>query len=332
MRAFERCMLRTRFVPCTASGGCFASLWARWCASSIRVFDSMTRVAKPSSTAVAGDMRSPVNRYSRNLISGPNSGQKAAPPSPATNPTETWGSAKCARSETSTMSHSMAMLQPSPTAAPFTAATTGSGNRSISSMISAPSRILSYLPAGSVANELNQSKSPPAQKVLPAPVKITTRASRSAESLRHTFASAQCRAGFTAFSCSGRLMVTIRTGPSEVTTSSDGRASSISAVTVLAPRAHPSLTRSDVPPVVSLSSLQSTEEATVLVDEFQGGRISPREDSHKNSFLPADAAGSRNSDSSCSTLPRLTSRGSHPSAPLERVLGSDSSADSPHQP
>ena len=92
------------------------------------------------------------------------------------------------------------MLHPSPTAAPLTAAITGSGNRSISSMISAPSRMLSYRAPESVENELSQSKSPPAQKVFPSPVRITTRASLSAESFRQTLARPQCSAAFTAFS------------------------------------------------------------------------------------------------------------------------------------
>ena len=90
------------------------------------------------------------------------SGQNAAPPSPATRPTETCGSARYAVSDISTMSHSTAMLQPSPTAAPFTAAITGSGKRSISSMIWAPSRRLSSRATGSSRNEVIQSRSPPA--------------------------------------------------------------------------------------------------------------------------------------------------------------------------
>ncbi len=105
----------------------------------------------------------------------------------------------------STMSHSTAMLQPSPTAGPLTAAITGSGNRSISSMISAPSRRLSSRATGSSRNEVIQSRSPPAEKARPAPVRITTRASRSAASWRHTSARARCSGSLTALSSSGRF-------------------------------------------------------------------------------------------------------------------------------
>ena len=65
------------------------------------------------------------------------------------------------------MSHSTAMLQPSPTAGPLTAAITGSGNRSISSMIWAPSRRLSSRATGSSRNEVIQPRSPPARNARP---------------------------------------------------------------------------------------------------------------------------------------------------------------------
>ena len=48
-----------------------------------------------------------------------------APPSPATIPARTWGSAMCAVSAMRITSHSSAMDAPSPTAGPFTAQTTG---------------------------------------------------------------------------------------------------------------------------------------------------------------------------------------------------------------
>ena len=121
------------------------------------------------------------------------------------------------------MSHSTARLQPRPTAAPLTAAMTGSGKRSISSMICAPSRRLSSRATGSSRNEVIQSRSPPAQNARPAPVRITTLAARSAASCRQTLASAQCSGWLTAFSSAGRLMTTMRTGPSASTVSSAGR-------------------------------------------------------------------------------------------------------------
>ena len=65
------------------------------------------------------------------------------------------------------MSLNSATLQPSPTAGPFTAAMTGSGKRSISSMICAPSRMLSSRATGSSRNEVIQFKSPPAQNARP---------------------------------------------------------------------------------------------------------------------------------------------------------------------
>ena len=52
------------------------------------------RVASPISTATPGEIRSPVKRYSRDLMMGVSNGQSAAPPSPATSPTGTCGSAK----------------------------------------------------------------------------------------------------------------------------------------------------------------------------------------------------------------------------------------------
>ena len=52
-------------------------------------------------------------------------GQTTGPPSAATSPRSTWGSARCALSAMNTMSESATRLQPSPTAGPFTAATIG---------------------------------------------------------------------------------------------------------------------------------------------------------------------------------------------------------------
>ena len=171
------------------------------------------RLARPSSTAVAAGMRSPVYRYSRVLMIGPSNGQNAAPPSPATSPTATCGSARYADSDISRMSHNSATLQPNPTAGPLTAAMIGSGKRSISSMICEPSRMLSSRATGSSRKVVIQFRSPPAQNARPAPVSTTTLASLSAASCRQTLASAQCRFSLTQLSSSARLTTTVRTGP-----------------------------------------------------------------------------------------------------------------------
>ena len=168
-------------------------------------------------------MRSPVYRYSRVLMIGPSNGQNAAPPSPATSPTATCGSARYADSDISRMSHNSATLQPNPTAGPLTAAMIGSGKRSISSMICEPSRMLSSRATGSSRKVVIQFRSPPAQNARPAPVSTTTLASLSAASCRQTLASAQCRFSLTQLSSAARLTTTVRTGPSASTVSSSGR-------------------------------------------------------------------------------------------------------------
>ncbi len=70
-------------------------------------------------------MRSPVNAYSFASSRLVCSGQVSGPPSAATSPTVTCGSERYADSAMYTTSESAITLQPSPTAGPFTAATTG---------------------------------------------------------------------------------------------------------------------------------------------------------------------------------------------------------------
>ena len=89
-----RCMLRTRLVPCRAGTGSCASRSASVRASDIRSSAAQVRLASPISTAVAAGILSPVNRNSRERRIGVRSGQKAAPPSPATRPAAMCGSAK----------------------------------------------------------------------------------------------------------------------------------------------------------------------------------------------------------------------------------------------
>ena len=74
---------------------------------------------RSASTALIG---SPVSRYSLARAGPTASGQAMVPPSPATSPTRTWGSASVADSAMRITSHSSAMLAPSPTAGPLTAA------------------------------------------------------------------------------------------------------------------------------------------------------------------------------------------------------------------
>ena len=74
-------------------------------------------------------MRSPVSAYSLASCRLVSSGHVTGPPSAATSPTITCGSARCALSAMNTMSDSATRLQPSPTAGPLTAATIGTRHR-----------------------------------------------------------------------------------------------------------------------------------------------------------------------------------------------------------
>jgi hypothetical protein len=118
-----------------------------------------------------------------------------------------------ALSAISTMSLHTARLQPSPTAGPFTAATTGSGK----SIISVSSRRAPSISPRRCSRSSHSSTkwcmSPPALNALPAPVSTAARASVSEARCRHTATSAACSALLVAFIASGRLSVTTRIGP-----------------------------------------------------------------------------------------------------------------------
>ena len=88
--------------------------------------------------ARAAGMRSPVRAYSLASCRLVSSGHTTGPPSAATSPTSTCGSARCALSAMKTMSDSATRLQPSPTAGPFTAATIGTRQRTIPVTICRP--------------------------------------------------------------------------------------------------------------------------------------------------------------------------------------------------
>ncbi len=61
-----------------------------------------------------------------------------------------------------------------------------------------------------------KSRSPPAEKALPAPVKTTASTVVSAAISPKTVDSSRCNTSFTAFSDCGRLMVTVNTAPARV--------------------------------------------------------------------------------------------------------------------
>ena len=94
----------------------------------------------------------------------------SGPPSAATRPTVTCGSDRYADSAMYTTSESAITLQPSPTAGPLTAATTGTRHRIMLSTSSRPSAITSWRSARSFAMRSRRSKSPPAENARPSPV------------------------------------------------------------------------------------------------------------------------------------------------------------------
>ncbi len=95
-----------------------------------------TWLASPIATASPAGMRSPVNKYCFAFMRLVIAGHVTALPSPATNATDTCGSARNAVSAMNTTSHSVAIVHPSPTAGPFTAPTIGSEVSIIASTIS----------------------------------------------------------------------------------------------------------------------------------------------------------------------------------------------------
>src|SRR5246127_2804248 len=120
------------------------------------------------------------------------------------------------------MSLSATRLQPSPTAGPLTAATTGIRHRAIPSTISRPSAMVLARRSASPANSSRYAKSPPAENALPAPVSTAARAVRSSLSRCHIRASPECRLSLTELRESGRFRVMMRSAPSARTSISAG--------------------------------------------------------------------------------------------------------------
>ena len=201
-------MLSTRLVPCSASAGCAASRSASLRASGSSSSGAVARVASPSSTAVAAGMRSPVNRYSRERRIGVSSGQNAAPPSPATRPTATCGSARYAslRDQHDVAQHGQAAAQADGRAVDRGDHRQREAEHLLDDLRAFPQALV---PGHRVVEERGD------------PVQVAAGAERppgagedhhpgrrvSAASCRQTLASAQCSGWLTAFSSAGRLMV-----------------------------------------------------------------------------------------------------------------------------
>ncbi len=90
-----------------------------------------TWFTRPISAARMAGMRSPVSVYSLASCRLVSRGHVTGPPSAATSPTITCGSARWALSAMNTMSDSATRLHPSPTAGPLTAAITGTRHRAM---------------------------------------------------------------------------------------------------------------------------------------------------------------------------------------------------------
>ena len=119
--------VQERLVSCTACGGCAA----RRCANASAASSSSSRGNDEVGQAELDGYVGRDAVAGEHVLLGLQQARAApasvtAPPSPATSATDTCGSARNAVSAMNTMSHNVAMVQPSPTAGPFTAATTGS--------------------------------------------------------------------------------------------------------------------------------------------------------------------------------------------------------------
>ena len=135
-------MLTTRLVSSTAPLGRLAMRRAHAIACSSTSASGQTWLTRPISAARAAGIRSPVSAYSLASWMLVSNGHTTGPPSAATRPSTTWGSARCALSAMNTMSESATRLQPSPTAGPFTAATIGRRHRTMPVTIWRPCAIV----------------------------------------------------------------------------------------------------------------------------------------------------------------------------------------------
>ena len=138
-----------RLVSSVARWGSLAIFAAQARARSSTSSSGQTWLTSPISAARAAGMRSPVRAYSLASWRLVSSGQVTGPPSAATSPTSTWGSARWALSAMKTMSDRATRLQPSPTAGPLTAAMTGTRHAAMPVTILRPSVRLSLRRASS---------------------------------------------------------------------------------------------------------------------------------------------------------------------------------------
>jgi hypothetical protein len=140
-------------------------------------------------------------------------GQVTALPSPATRPTVTCGSARNVSSAMKTTSQSVANVQPSPTAGPFTAATIGTRTPSMASTSRLAWRIALPRACWSSAKRGKSAVLPPALNARPPPVSTTARASGSSSMRARSAGNSACNSSSKEFIASGRLSVTRTTGP-----------------------------------------------------------------------------------------------------------------------
>src|SRR3954454_5959458 len=118
------------------------------------------------------------------------------------------GASRRARSDTSTRSQCASMVNPSPTAAPLTAASSGLGKSwSVSTKAGKPERSGSVPRASSGTVSAISRRAVPAQNALPAPVSTTTPTASSAAAARSASADAWYSASLNAFARSGRSKV-----------------------------------------------------------------------------------------------------------------------------
>src|SRR5439155_564616 len=213
--ASTRCLIRRR-----AAGALPASL----AASSSTVVSSASagtaRYASPHAAASDPVSRSPVSMCASARCRPTMRGSRCEPPPPGTWPKLAWLSASRASSATIAMSHACRSSKPPAIAWPWTAAITGTGtSRTAAQAARKLSNSSASAPSPASRNRSSSWKSPPTQKLPPAPRITITRA--SSPSRRTARSSSRPRATVIAFIASGRLR-TMRPTPSGwVTRTSD---------------------------------------------------------------------------------------------------------------
>src|SRR5581483_1150928 len=167
----------------------------------------------PARSAASASMASPLSRYRLAVRSPALWSHTRHPPSPATRPTSTWGSASRARRAATTASQPSTTVAPSPSASPCRATITGTGMSSSAESRARASPTMCRRPSGSAFCRRMKSKSPPAENARPVEARTAARSPSIEASAPNAARSDSWTSASIRLRTSGRTSVSSATSP-----------------------------------------------------------------------------------------------------------------------